>query len=398
MTRRRLRDLRHSLQLSLASNRHDMTPCLHAFMDGYAEVEEGTFGDAALRVELQLLDSELAEATQSLQLQRGAFASEVSSQDLQRAERASKVNLALQELEAERKQMDDCHKQLEEETQVAKKLETLCAEMQAKLDFRAADAHEELQSSLAKEESLLAEAEEQLSFAMAKHDALSSSTQAPSAPKAPSSSKAKAMLLRGAEHLAEESVKQAQVVTLKAERHLEDAFFRASAIAASTKALSSVRARRRNAWDAEVAQLLEALREVEDVSLQLLERQPRQPRQPQALQALQAPQAREVAMLRHSVSSELRLGFSTLARPEATVPFAQQNRNCVLAAQSICSEHRLRRSQRDQELRFRCFAVQLASLGIAVVTLPYLRALPCCLAMSCCHPNALLDLGFQLET
>lgn len=71
----------------------------------------------------------------------------------------------------------------------------------------------------------------------------------------------------------------------RAERHLEDAFCRASAMAASTKALSRVRARRRNAWvwstgltfthpeDLEVLCLLDALREAEDLTRQLSERQ-----------------------------------------------------------------------------------------------------------------------------
>ena len=105
----------------------------------------------------------------------------------------------------------------------------------------------------------------------------------------------RAAIQRGVEALAAEAVSQAQALAGRAERHLEDAFCRASAMAASTRALSRVRARRRSAWDVELRCLLEALREVEELTGQLGERQ-----------------KGEEAALRHAVSRDLREGFAAL--------------------------------------------------------------------------------------
>ncbi|CAK9038156.1 unnamed protein product [Durusdinium trenchii] len=210
------------------------------------------------------------------------FCFEVSKQDVERADRAQKISLALQELEVERKQMDAYHQELEEETEVARKLQALCADMEANLDLQPA---EELRFALVKEEALLATAEERLSTVLAKPN--------------PAKASRRETFLRGAEEITQESVRQAQVLASRAERHLEDAFCRACATAASTKALSSVRVRSRNAWDSEVARLIETLQEVEDISAQLLEHQR---------------DAKEVAVLRHSVSSELHAGFLPLKR------------------------------------------------------------------------------------
>ncbi|CAK9038135.1 unnamed protein product [Durusdinium trenchii] len=179
--------------------------------------------------------------------------------------------------------MDAYHQELEEETEVARKLQALCADMEANLDLQPA---EELRFALVKEEALLATAEERLSTVLAKPN--------------PAKASRRETFLRGAEEITQESVRQAQVLASRAERHLEDAFCRACATAASTKALSSVRVRSRNAWDSEVARLIETLQEVEDISAQLLEHQR---------------DAKEVAVLRHSVwsSAELQIQFSQVA-------------------------------------------------------------------------------------
>ncbi|CAJ1401338.1 unnamed protein product [Effrenium voratum] len=250
----------------------------------------------ALRRELQRLDAELAEATHTLQLQRAAFANQVAEHDEKRSLRAKKVQLALQELEAERGHMDQCHKELEEETQVAKELEALCEQLETSLDRSRAEREEELEASLGREEVLLAAEEQRLKEALAQRAALAGRRDAKEGRKAKARSEA-AFLRRAVEELAQESEHQAQAVAARAERHLEDTVFRASAMAASTKALSKVRRRNRGAWDAEVASLLDALQEVEDLTARLLQRSRR------------APEA-EVATLRHSVGAELRTGFA----------------------------------------------------------------------------------------
>ncbi|CAE7229811.1 unnamed protein product [Symbiodinium natans] len=251
-------------------------------------------------------------ATLFLQQQRQAFTDQVARQDHQRARTAEEVNMALQELEAERRQMDETHRQLESETAEAKRLEALCAELEAQLDIAPkgkSDSSEELaelEAAVAQEKSLLQHTEDRLASAAVERSSLRSAVAAAEAraPLREKPAKALANEMRSAlEEMAAESLRQAEAFQARVEQRLEDASFRTKAVA---EKVNRVKAHRM--WDREVAALLDALQEAEGITsqqLQLLECSPHGP-------AGEA--AREVAALRHSVASELRASFTQAFR------------------------------------------------------------------------------------
>mmetsp|Transcript_93800 Transcript_93800/g.264957 ORF Transcript_93800/g.264957 Transcript_93800/m.264957 type:complete len:363 (-) Transcript_93800:29-1117(-) len=104
---------------------------------GYRPVGEGTSVDnvhgkasvGELRTELAQLDSELGEATMSLQRQRGLFAERVAEHDAARVERAAEVQQAWNEFEAEREHMEMLHRELADERYALEGLEVDCRDL-----------------------------------------------------------------------------------------------------------------------------------------------------------------------------------------------------------------------------------------------------------------------------
>eukprot|EP00440_Ansanella_granifera_P054223 gb/GFBE01058776.1/.p1 GENE.gb/GFBE01058776.1/~~gb/GFBE01058776.1/.p1 ORF type:complete len:331 (+),score=86.55 gb/GFBE01058776.1/:1-993(+) len=295
---------------------------------------------AELRTELLQLDAELSEATIQLQLQRGAFADQVSGHDLDRAHRAQEVKLALQGLEAERQHMDDLHRQLEAEGQATAELEAECESLERRLDLRSSPSpktaaptesqQQELQEILAAvavEEELATLAQERLAFASAERSSLLASLQKAEADcarveepqRGGQAGDAARVLLRAAlGDLAEEAAKHAQVAASRMERRIEDASCRIAATAASTKVVSAALARRgmrqaprRSPWDEEMAGLLDALREAEAIASRQLElHRLTKKGELDPGSAAAATAAAEVAALRHAVGVELKAGFA----------------------------------------------------------------------------------------
>lgn len=221
--------------------------------------------EADVRGELARLDRELSQATAALRQQRDAFARQVASQDVGRRERGHKVVAALADLEQQRAHMEELHRELESERQVAQELEKECEDLEC-LERRDAVRHQH-------------EEEERKEL--------------------------QRMLRTGLEELFDQAIRSAESTAAISKSRIEASAKRVTAAEAATRAATAAlvrsRAERATACAEEKDCLLSSMSNAEEAAIQLLN---------VMKQGRTSPRV-EVAALHSEVTAELHAGLVT---------------------------------------------------------------------------------------
>lgn len=335
---------------------------------GSEESEHVAQEAALLRVELGRLDSELSEATFSLQRRRSAFVEQVAACDAGRAVRAQEVQDALAELEIERERMEAFHLVLTGERGTVSEFEVECSHHEERLRKEILDGTREgveepnsgttlflsirnrqKQNKHEEEEMLVACVRQRLEMAMERratlrtelgasssnsHDPWASANLVPWASansvqgghlpdpaedRDTQDARAHELLRRAMGDLSDRAGQLTEAAASRAERRVEHATCRLEVASASLRALSVARSRREGAqtraWDKEVHGLLDALQEVEVLAARQVTRARWHARRGRG--STVGNRTDEVAAIHHAVAAEMRASLEAALAPEA---------------------------------------------------------------------------------